>query len=105
MSFTSSAMGPTLHSKINRQPDTRRHYVNPSWLTPSVGSRPLGPGCRLQIAVDEGRLFINGLRGSSALRRARNDAALLLLMNSELPIELKDELRRAATCSAPAWPC
>ena len=48
-----------------------------------------------QIAVDEGRLFINGLRSSSALRRARNDAALLLLMNSELPIELKDKLRRA----------
>jgi hypothetical protein len=49
-----------------------------------------------QIApLDEGRLFINGLRSSSALRRARNDAALLLLMNSELPIELKDKLRRA----------
>jgi hypothetical protein len=26
-----------------------------------------------QIAVDEGRLFINGLRSSSALRRARNE--------------------------------
>jgi hypothetical protein len=48
-----------------------------------------------QIAVDEGRQIITGLRSSSALRRARNDAALLLLLNSSLPIELKDKLRRA----------
>jgi hypothetical protein len=48
-----------------------------------------------QIAYEEGRTLVQNVRAGSARRRARNTSLLLLLMNSGLPLELQDKLRRS----------
>jgi hypothetical protein len=48
-----------------------------------------------QIAYEDGREIIQNLRAASAQRRARDTAIILDLMNSELPLELQDKLRRS----------
>jgi hypothetical protein len=48
-----------------------------------------------QIAYEEGRVAIQHLRAGSAHRRARNTAITLALINSSLPLELQDKLRRS----------
>jgi len=48
-----------------------------------------------QFVYEEGRAFVHNLRLSSAHRRARNDALMLVLLNSKIPIETQDRLRRS----------
>ncbi len=48
-----------------------------------------------QFAYEEGRTFVHNMRLSSAHRRARNDALMLVLLNSKIPIETQDRLRRS----------
>ena len=48
-----------------------------------------------QIAYEEGRTLVQDVRAGSARRRAHNTALLLVLMNSALPLELQDKLRRS----------
>jgi len=48
-----------------------------------------------QLAYDEGRTLIQGMRMQTAHRRARNEAVLLALLETKLPIELQDQLRRS----------
>jgi hypothetical protein len=47
------------------------------------------------IAYEEGRTIVYSLRANTQRRHARNDAALLFLFGSDLPLELLDKLRRS----------
>ena len=47
------------------------------------------------IAYEEGRSIVYNLRANAQRRHARNDAALLFLFSSDLPLELQDKLRRS----------
>jgi hypothetical protein len=95
MSFASAAMTPASYAARSAGNLLRGGTLPSMARAVSVVVTASVLAASYQIAVDEGRQFIVGLRSSSALRRARNDAALLLLMTSELPLELKDKLRRA----------
>ena len=48
-----------------------------------------------QLALDEGRTLIQGMRMRSAHRHTRNEAVLLALLETKLPVELQDHLRRS----------
>jgi hypothetical protein len=48
-----------------------------------------------QIAYDEGQAFVHSLRVSARRRRARNDAMMLALIATALPLDLLDHLHRA----------
>ncbi len=48
-----------------------------------------------QLAYDEGRTLIQSMRMQSAHRRARNEAILLALLETKLPLEMQDRLRRS----------
>lgn len=52
-------------------------------------------GATYQLAQEEGRGFINGMRQRAALRAGRNDALILLFTGSELPIGLQTTLLKA----------
>jgi hypothetical protein len=52
-------------------------------------------GAVYQLAHDEGRGFIQNLRHDASVRRHRNERLLLLLFRTELPLELRDRLRRS----------
>jgi hypothetical protein len=48
-----------------------------------------------QIAYDEGQAFVHSLRVTARHRRARNDAMMLALIGTALPLDLLDHLHRA----------
>jgi hypothetical protein len=48
-----------------------------------------------QIAYEEGRGLIHNMRTGTVRRRQQNTTLLLVLMNSGLPLELQDRLRRS----------
>jgi hypothetical protein len=48
-----------------------------------------------QIAYEEGRQIIGNVRNNAALRRARNDAVVLALLSTELPLQAQDSIRRS----------
>jgi hypothetical protein len=48
-----------------------------------------------QIAHEEGQAIVHGLRLGARHRRARNDAVMLALFETALPLELLEHLRRA----------
>jgi hypothetical protein len=52
-------------------------------------------GASYQLAHEEGRGFINGMRQRAMLRHGRNEALTLLFTGSELPLELQTELLKA----------
>jgi hypothetical protein len=52
-------------------------------------------GASYQLAHEEGRGFINGMRQRAALRHGRNEALALLFTGSELPIGIQTTLLRA----------
>ena len=58
-----------------------------------VGAGMLAAG--YQIAYEEGRQIIGNLRNNAAARRARNDAVVLTLMSTELPLQAQDSIRRS----------
>jgi hypothetical protein len=58
-----------------------------------VGAGMLAAG--YQIAYEEGRQIIGNLRNNAAARRARNDAVVLTLMSTELPLRAQDSIRRS----------
>jgi hypothetical protein len=47
------------------------------------------------VAYEEGRAFFDALRTNGARRRNRNDAVLLVLMATELPLPAQDRIRRS----------
>ena len=47
-----------------------------------------------QIAYDEGQAIVHGLRVDARQRRARNDAMMLALIGTALPLDLLDHLCR-----------
>lgn len=58
-----------------------------------VGAGMLAAG--YQLAYEEGRQIIGNLRNNAAVRRARNDAVVLALMSTELPLQAQDSIRRS----------
>lgn len=48
-----------------------------------------------QIAHDEGQALVHGLRAGARHRRTRNDAMMLALVGTDLPLDLLAHLRRA----------
>ncbi len=58
-----------------------------------VGAGVLAAG--YQIAYEEGRQIIGNVRNNAALRRARNDAVVLALLSTELPLQAQDSIRRS----------
>ena len=57
-----------------------------------VGAGMLAAG--YQLAYEEGRQIIGNLRNNAAVRRiARNDAVVLALMSTELPLQAQDSSR------------
>jgi hypothetical protein len=48
-----------------------------------------------QIVYEEGRTIVFNLRATAQQRRARNDAAILVLYNLHIPIEVKEKLQRS----------
>jgi hypothetical protein len=48
-----------------------------------------------QIAYEEGRDVVRTLRANVAQRRVRNDAVVLALMTTDLPIQMQDQIRRS----------
>ena len=48
-----------------------------------------------QIAYEEGRQIIGNMRNDAAVRRARNDAVVLALVSTELPLQAQDSIRRS----------
>jgi hypothetical protein len=48
-----------------------------------------------QLAHDEGRQMIANLRNGAAQRRARNEAVVLTLIATDLPIQVQDSIRRS----------
>ncbi len=48
-----------------------------------------------QFAYEESRMVVHNIRIAGARRRARNDALMLLLLSSPLPIGLQEKLRRS----------
>jgi hypothetical protein len=48
-----------------------------------------------QIVYEEGRTIVFNLRANAQQRRARNDAAILVLYNLDIPIEVKEKLQRS----------
>ena len=58
-----------------------------------VGAGMLAAG--YQIAYEEGRQIIGNVRNNAAVRRARNDAVVLALMSTELPLQVQDSIRRS----------
>jgi hypothetical protein len=58
-----------------------------------------------QLAYEEGRTIIHNVRVASAHRRQRNEAILLALLSTTVPVEMQDRLRRSrdVVSTAFAW--
>jgi hypothetical protein len=95
MSFGSSALAPAQYAARSAGNLIRGRTIPSMAKALGVVVTASVLAASYQIAIDEGRQLINGLRSASAQRQARNDAITLLLFGSPLPIELKDKLRRS----------
>jgi hypothetical protein len=66
------------------------------WLVPSsvvVGAGMLAAS--YQIAHDEGQTLVQGLRDSARQRRSRNNALMLALVGTALPLRLLQRMHRS----------
>ena len=48
-----------------------------------------------QFSYEESRQLVHNMRQNGAYRRARNDRLMLVVLNSKLPIEMQEALRRS----------